>query len=403
MRAVVVDFSLVRAALTLLLSKISKSAYYSPVSMVKYYPNWPEPKLPDKDWVVVKTRLSGICGSDLRIITLSESFYLFPLTSFPAILGHEVVGTIEEVGKSVENFLEGERIVLNPSLACRVRGLEECEACRKGHFAVCHNTDRGRIAPGIFTGLCRDTGGGWAEYFVAHESQLVKLPSSIRDENAVFAEPLTIGIHSALRNFPDDTETVAVVGCGIIGIATIAALRHLGFRGEILGIDINERQAELARKFGADKTVTENVVETVAEMTGGRVYKPPREKVMFVDGGVDLVFECVGTSSAVETALRIAKPLGTVVIAGTVAKMSVDWAPVFAKELQVVGTFGCGIESVNGERKSTFEIAIEILRKQDFSALLTHEFELEEYKKALWTALNKEKTGAIKVAFKFTP
>ncbi len=200
MKALVVNLSLWRAALTLALGKITTSAYYGLLSLLKYHENYPEPKLPDEDWVKVKTGLCGICGSDLRVIMLQESYYLAPLTSFPFIPGHEVVGVVEESGREVE-ISEGERVVINPALSCKVRGFEECEACRKGHFAVCHNTDRGKISPGIFTGICRDTGGGWGEYFVAHESQLVRV-DGIEDENAIFAEPLTIGIHAALRALP---------------------------------------------------------------------------------------------------------------------------------------------------------------------------------------------------------
>lgn len=399
MKALVVHLSLLRAALVKMLGKLTKRVYYSPLSLLKYHENYPEPELPGEGWVKLKTRLSGICGSDLRIITLEESFYLAPLTSFPFIPGHEVVAEIEE--GDAENFSEGERVVINPALSCRVRGFEECEACRMGHFAVCHNTDRGNISPGIFTGICRDTGGGWAEYFVAHESQLVRVPEDVVDENAVFAEPLTIGIHAALRNFPEDGDTVAVVGCGIIGLCTIAALRHLGFEGEIIGIDVDERHAELARSFGADMTITSRPLQNIAEMTGGRVYKPPLDRHMFVGGGVDVVYECVGSPESVDTALRIAKPLGSVVVAGTVGKMNVDWAPIFAKELKIAGTFGCGIEEIGGEGRSTFDIAIEILQKHNFSGLLTHSFRIEDYRKAMWAVLNKRESKAMKVAFDF--
>uniref|UniRef100_A0A7C3MB15 Alcohol dehydrogenase n=1 Tax=Archaeoglobus fulgidus TaxID=2234 RepID=A0A7C3MB15_ARCFL len=402
MKALVVDLNLFKAALNLLLGKITRSVYYSPLSLLKYHENYPEPELPGEDWVKIKTRLCGICGSDLRVITLEESFYLAPLTSFPFIPGHEVVGEIVEAG-SESNASENERVVVNPALSCRVRGFEDCEACRKGHFAVCHNTDRGKISPGIFTGICKDTGGGWAEYFVAHDSQLVSVPASIDDDNAVFAEPLTIGIHSALRSFPADEEVVAVVGCGTIGICTIIALRHLGFKGEIIGIDVSERQAEMAKKYGADEVITENPVESVAEMTGGRVYRPPRDKPMFVGGGVDVAYECTGSQKTVDIALRITKPLGRVVIAGTVAKMDLDLAPVFAKELSILGTFGCGIEEVGGERRDTFDIALEILQKINLSHLLTHKFAIEDYRKALKTAIEKRKSGAVKVAFDFTP
>ncbi|MEM3139183.1 MAG: zinc-binding dehydrogenase [Archaeoglobaceae archaeon] len=401
MQAVVLELSLLKAGLTLMLAKFSKSAYYGPLSIVKYHEDYPEPRLPAENWLKVKTRLCGICGSDIRLITLSESFYLFPLTSFPLIPGHEVVGIVEEVGKEVRDFQPGDRVVIDPALSCRVRKLELCESCKKGHLAVCQNTDRGIISPGIFTGICRDTAGGWAEYLVAHESQLVKVPKSISDENAVFAEPLAVGIHSALRAFPEEDQKVAVVGCGIIGLMTISALRHLGFSGEILGIEKNSKLVDIAKRFGADEVIAGDPVEEIANRIGGRVYKPPRGKKLFVGGGVDVVFECVGTAEAVDTALRIAKPLGKVVIAGTVSKVCLDLAPIFSKELEVIGTFGCGYEEIDGERKRTFDIAIEMLKNKDFSELLTHTFSLKDYKKALWTAINKKKSGAIKVAFKF--
>ncbi|MEM0314607.1 MAG: zinc-binding dehydrogenase [Archaeoglobaceae archaeon] len=401
MRAIVLEFSLLRAGLTLLLSKLSKSAYYSAFSIVKYYQDYPEPRLPAEDWVKVRTKLCGICGSDVRLITLSESFYLYPRVSFPLIPGHEVVGVVEEVGKDVKDLQPGDRVVLDPALPCRVRRLELCEACKKGHFAVCHNTDIGVISPGIFTGTCRDTAGGWAEFFVAHESQLIKLPNSVGDENAIFAEPLTIGIHSALRAFPTEAQRVAIVGCGVIGLMTISALRHLGFSGEIIGIERNERLVEIAKRFGANEVIVGDPIDEVAKLIGGRVYKPPRGQRVLVGGGIDVVFECVGTAEAVDTALRIAKPLGKVVIAGTVSETRLDLAPIFSKELEVLGTFGCGYEELGSERRRTFDIAIEILENRDFSELLTHVFSLEEYKKALWSAINKKESKAIKVAFKF--
>ncbi len=393
-----IEFSLARAGLTKVLSKFSKGAFYGRFSVLKYYRDYPEPKLPSEEWVKLRTRLCGICGSDVRIITLSESFYLYPFTSFPFVPGHEVVAVVEEVGEEVEDFRPGDRVVVDPALPCRVRGFEECEACEKGHPAACHNTDRGRISPGVFIGICRDVGGGWSEYLVAHKSQLFKC-EGIPDENAVFTEPLSIGIHAALRAFPEDGQVVAVVGCGVIGIATIVALRSLGFKGEVVGIEKSKRQAEVAKKFGASKVITGDPIEEFASVIGGRVHKPPLGKKVLAGGGADVVFECVGTGDAVETALRIAKPLGRVVIAGTVSGVSIDLAPIFARELEVLGTFGCGYEEVYGRRR-TFEIALDILRERDLSPLLTHVFALEEYKKALWAAIDKERSGAIKVAFK---
>jgi threonine dehydrogenase-like Zn-dependent dehydrogenase len=400
MRAIVLELNFLKVGLTMFLSKFSKSAYYGPLSIVKYRRDYPEPKLPSEDWVKLKTRICGICGSDVRLITLSESTYLYPMTSFPLIPGHEIVATVEETGKNVGDFQRGERVVVVPALPCRVRGFEECEFCRMGRFALCKNTDRGTISPGIFVGICRDVPGGWAEYTIAHHDALIRVPDEIPDENAVFAEPLTVGIHTALRAFPEEDDIVAVVGCGMIGLATIAALRHLGFRGEIWGIERNERLSEIAKNFGASRVIVGDPISEIAELTGGRVYRPPMTGKVLVGGGVDIAYECVGTAESLDTCLRIAKPLGKVVVAGTVSKVPIDLAPIFAKELEVLGIFGASYEKVGGEIKNPYEIAFDMMRKRDFSCLLTHTFPLEEYRKALWTVLNKRKSGAIKVAFR---
>jgi len=397
MRAIVLEFSMLKIGLTMLLSKFSKSAYYGPFSIVKFQKNYPEPKRPSDEWVKIRTKICGICGSDIRLITLSESTFLYPNTSFPLVPGHEIVGCIEDAGGS--EFRKDERVVVNPVLPCKIRGFDECEYCRMGHFAVCKNTDRGRISPGIFIGTCRDIPGGWAEYTVAHRDAVLRVPDEISDENAVFAEPVTIGIHATLRSFPKDDEMVAVVGCGVIGLATIAALRYFGFKGEIIGIEKNEKLSEVARIFGANRVIVGDPIDGIAEITGGRVYKPPMGKKVLVGGGADVVYECVGTAEAFSTSLRIARPLGKVVVAGTISKVKADLAPIFARELEILGAFGSGREKIGGEIRNPFEMAIDILRKRDFSILLTHKYSLEEYKKALWAAINKKKSGAIKVAF----
>jgi|Deesub1362B_J571_1020462.scaffolds.fasta_scaffold00264_25 threonine dehydrogenase-like Zn-dependent dehydrogenase len=406
MRAVVADFGLAKAAITLALSKISKSAFYGPFSILSFYSDYPEPKLPGERWVKIKTTLSGICGSDLRLIMLEESFYLYPLTSFPLILGHEVVGRVEEVGKGVDGIEEGERVVIDNVLPCKVRGLEECPACREGRYSICYNFDRGAISPGIFTGYCRDTGGGWSDYFVAHQHQLIKVPDGLSDEKAVFAEPFAICLHAVLKSFPKEDDIVAIIGCGMMGIGIAAALRALGFRGEIVGIDVSKFQTEMAKKFGVGKTIClergERAIEGVAEFTGARVYYPPREKPMFVGRGVDIVFECVGKSQTVDDSLRIVRPGGKVILLGTAGKLAgVDFAPVFSKEIEIKGVFGSGLEKINGKRRA-FELAIELFQKEvDLSPLLTHKFPIEKYKEALWTAMNKNKSKAVKVAFSF--
>ncbi|MDQ5811386.1 MAG: alcohol dehydrogenase catalytic domain-containing protein, partial [Actinomycetota bacterium] len=120
----------------------------------------PEPKLPTPEWVRVRPLLSGICGSDLGTLSSENSPYFSPLTSPPFVLGHEVMGVVAEDNG---DFRAGERVVLEPALGCEVRAVDPpCPYCAAGRYALCLNVAKGAISPGIQTGFCRDTGGGWS-------------------------------------------------------------------------------------------------------------------------------------------------------------------------------------------------------------------------------------------------
>src|SRR5262249_25281114 len=158
------------------------------------------PKLPNAAWVRVKPILSGICGSDLATITASGSPFFAPLTSFPFTFGHEVVGAVEEVGAEVRSVQVGERVVIEPVLHCGVRGIDPpCEPCSRGNYGNCTNVCAGVISPGVQTGYCRETGGGWSSSLVAHEIQLHRVPNGVADKAAVLTEPFSCVLHSVLH------------------------------------------------------------------------------------------------------------------------------------------------------------------------------------------------------------
>src|SRR3989475_4545154 len=140
-----------------------------------------EPELPGREWVSVMPILSGLCGSDLSAIGGHASLYLDPLTSYPFVPGHEVVGALDD----------GSRVVIEPALGCKVRGVEPpCPRCAEGRPGLCYNVTEGPIEVGLQTGYCADTGGGWGEVLVAHPSQLHAVPPSMTDAAAVLIEPL---------------------------------------------------------------------------------------------------------------------------------------------------------------------------------------------------------------------
>src|ERR671910_3070643 len=201
----------------------------------------PEPELPAPDWVRVKPLLSGICGSDLGTLSAQNSPYFSPLTSPPFVMGHEILG---EVVEDNSGFSAGERVVVEPALGCAVRGIEPpCAYCASGQYALCVNVAKGDISPGIQTGFCGDTGGGWAEgTLVAHPSQLHRVPKDVPDEAAVAVEPLACAVHAALKVAPEPGETTLVVGAGSVGLFVVAALRRLTRTGHIICVAKHERQ-----------------------------------------------------------------------------------------------------------------------------------------------------------------
>ena len=231
MKAIRFNATIPRYAAGLALGKVSAAQLWSGRSCT-FVEDVPVPILPGPDWVRIKTRLGGICGSDLSVIRLNTSPYYSAFTSFPYTFGHENVGTIAEMGPAVTGWQPGERVVVEPLLWCTPRGFEEqCEFCRRGEINRCLRTNDGALAAGLFIGACRDTGGSWSPYFVAHQSQLYRLPEHLSDENALLVEPFAVGLHPALQHMPADDETVLILGAGTIGLSMLAALRAPGQPG----------------------------------------------------------------------------------------------------------------------------------------------------------------------------
>src|SRR5918999_4658628 len=275
----------------------------------------PEPKLPTPEWVRVRPLLSGICGSDLGTLSSENSPYFSPITSPPFVLGHEVVGVVAEDNGDLR---AGERVVLEPALGCAPRGIDPpCPYCASGRHNLCLNVAKGTLAPGIQTGFCRDTGGGWSEgTLVAHPSQLHRVPEDVSDEAAVAIEPLACAVHAALKSNPREDETALVIGAGSVGLFVVAALRQLTRAGRIICVAKHERQRKEALRLGADEVVhPKEMYSRLPGMLGTEAMEPELGKPV-VMGGADKNFECVGSSATMEDALRLTKPGGEVSLVG---------------------------------------------------------------------------------------
>ena len=361
--------------------------------------NVPEPGLPAPGWVRIRPLLSGICGSDLGTLSAESSPYFSPITSPPFVMGHEIVG---EVVEDDSGFLAGERVVVEPALGCAARGIDPpCAYCASGRYALCVNVTKGDISPGIQTGFCGDTGGGWSEgTLVAHPSQLHRVPDEVPDEAAVAIEPLACALHAALKANPEPEETALVIGAGSVGLFVVAALRRLTRAGRIVCVAKHERQSEEALRLGANEVVhPKETYGKLPKMLGAEVYRPEIGKPL-VMGGTEKVFECVGAPGTMEDAVRLCAPGGEVALVGMPgARSCLDLTPLWHGEVRLAGTYAYGVEEYGGERIKSFELAMRIAPEIKLETMVGPRFRLRQYREAVAAARSAGANGHVKVVF----
>jgi len=405
LKAVQFEVNKVHYVFSKAIGRFFPSVYFGPMSCLSYR-DVVEPALPNQEWVKVRVKYCGICGSDLNLIFLHDSPATSPFASFPFTIGHEIVGVIEEAGSEVKDLSIGERVVVDPILSCEARGFREpCQACLRGDLSLCERMTAGIVSPGLLIGACRDTGGGWSSRLVAHRSQILKLPAEVSDLNAVMIDPFATALHGIMRDPPKKGQTVLIVGAGVIGICVLAALRALDIQARVAVLAKHPFQAELAGRYGADEVVLMNsdgdYERRLADILGAKVLKPIFGRAV-IQGGADVVYECVGKDQSINDALRFAKSGGKVHLLGVASiPRKVDWTPIWLNELEIKGSFACSTEEYRGERRRTYDVAIDLLSagKADLAPLVTHRFPLDHYREALATAAGKGKTKAIKVVF----
>ena len=375
----------------------------------------PVPPLPGDDWVLCRTVLGGICGSDLGIIAQRQppDSFLQSFATLPCVLGHENVAIVEAVGPAVDGGWLGKRVCVDPGLPCRVRGIDPpCPSCRAGRFGACESFAAGGegrygLPAGSCLGYCGPLGGSWGERFAAHVSQLVAAPEALTDRQAVLTDPLACGLHAVLRAETPEAGRVLVCGAGALGLSVVWALRAIGWSGRI---DIAARyghQGELAEAFGADAVLhlprrRRERFEAVAARVGGRVTRA-RFGTCMLSGGYDVVFECVGAPRTLEEAIKWTRAGGRTVMVGTGHGRGTDLTAVWFGELTVIGASGRSDEQFRGRSIHTCRLVHELMLAgaADPTPLLTHTYRLADYKAALTAALDKGRHRSIKVAFEF--
>lgn len=379
------------------------TAGVAPLSLVDI----PEPKLPTPQWVRIAPRLAGICGSDLATLCAKGSPYLAPVTSMPFVMGHELVGNVTEVGREVTALRVGQRVVVHPALGCKARGIDPpCDLCRDRRDALCRNVTRGDVSKGIQIGYCRDTGGAFSQGLVAHQSQVYPVPDEIDDRAAVLIEPFACALHGALRVSLRETDTALVLGCGSIGLLTIAALRAVGCKARIAAVARYDHQRQMATALGASELLDSRggFAERYplwAKSLSAEVLKAELGKPMVI-GGADVVFDCVASSQSIDDGVRFTKSGGTLVLVGMPgAPWGVDWTPIWFKEMTIRAAYAYGPERCADGEKETFLLAIDLMRAWGprLAALVGPPHELGDYRAAIASALHTGRSGVAKTVF----
>jgi threonine dehydrogenase-like Zn-dependent dehydrogenase len=384
MKALVFDRKLMRYAAAHVAGSIvpGRGAAVGPLRLSDIDP----PELPGPEWVRIRPRLSGICGSDLATVDGTSSRYFEPIVSFPFTPGHEVVADTDE----------GRRVVLEPVLGCAARRISPpCAACGRGDLGNCERVAFGHLQPGLQTGFCADTGGGWGTFMVAHESQLHAVPPDLSDEAAVMVEPAACGVHAALRAGVTEGDVVVVLGAGTLGLLCVAALRRFTAAGRIIAAAKYAEQQRLARDLGADSVCEpDELPRLVRRMTGSFAYDDQ------LTGGSDAVLDCVGSDASIAQCLAVVKPRGRVTLVGMPAVVKLNLTTLWHRETELVGAYAYGSEArPDGGRVRTFDLAFDLVRTAGLDRLVSAVYPLAEFRAAIEHAASAGRRGAVKVAF----
>ena len=320
--------------------------------------------------LLIKIATCGICGTDLKKIHMGSH-------SAPRIFGHEMAGTVAQVGEGVTGFAVGDRVMSFHHVPCG-----ECYYCRKQTPAQCPLYKKTGATAGF-----EPSGGGFAEYirvmdFVVANGGVVRIPDGVPFEQASFVEPLnTVLKGQKMLNLAAD-DTVLVIGQGPIGLMHAALARRTGAR--VLTSDLFAERHAIAARFGLTNPIhagTENVVERVMAATDGR--------------GADAVVLAVGGNALIRTAMDAVRPGGKVMLFAQTqhGEATIDPAAVCVDEKTLLGSYSSSFPILD---EVTDLVFAGYRSGFDLTQLISHRFALEEAVEAIEIASHPQ-AGSMKI------
>lgn len=370
----------------------------------------PTPERPG--WIRLEILASGICGSDVRLVTGQDSLALEPEATYPFVPGHEIVGRIGSVPRGVadENRADltaGARVAVWPVLACRARGITPpCSACATGWEGQCERRDAGWPDRGLSLGFNRQTGGGWSEACLAHTSQLWPLPAPVSDESAVLLDPAATALAALLRGGEGGAQRVLVIGGGTIGLLAGLLHRALALPGRCELLVRHEFQRTWAERHGlrAHRLTDAASFHAWADAEGLTSRRVAGYGHVF-QGTFDRVIDAAGTQRSLEWSLHAVRARGLLVMAASTTSVR-GWDPtlLWYREITLRGIFDYGPVPWQGRSEHPYAVLIPRLADGTFrpADIVTHHFALDDFRAALATAFHRARHESLKVVFRPT-
>ena len=350
------------------------------------------PELPGAGWHRVRTRLSGICGSDLSMIEGHASTYFDDVVSFPFVPGHEVVGELDD----------GTRVAIEPVLGHAARGF----ALPFDGAAPGDGDDYGHLVAGSISNPASRPGSArrpaaagppssspTTASSTASATYPTSAPCSSSRSPAASTPPCSPPVAS--RCAPPTRPIVAVLGAGTMGLAAIAGLvRYVPDATVVVGARYPHQQRE-ARRLGAHDVVP------AAELTRAvRRHDGCRMIGEAVSGGAHAVIDAVGSNDSIATALRITRPRGRTVLMGMPAEVTLDLTGLWHRETELVGAYTYGTEQLpDGTTAKTFDLAADTADAIEAERWVSATYRLADHVDAIAHAADAGRRGAIKIAF----